>query len=141
MMSDKNNGMNFKDFFIGAVFGGLVGAAVAMLTTPKTGKEMREELSKSVESAKEKGKEVYHTVRNQRSVLMDKLNDPGGRVQTKWTEIRTTKPVNIEFRSDRKLEEKTEDQPKSEAAQEPPVLLTTSAESQEILPEKKSTDS
>jgi gas vesicle protein len=52
-MSNDNN-MNTKDFLIGALVGGLVGAASALLLAPKTGKELREELNNQALTAKEK---------------------------------------------------------------------------------------
>lgn len=51
-MSNDNN-MNTKDFVIGALVGGLVGAASALLLAPKTGKELRVDLNDQATSAKE----------------------------------------------------------------------------------------
>jgi gas vesicle protein len=42
-MSD--NKMNGKDFVIGAVVGGILGAMAALLLAPKPGKELREDIS------------------------------------------------------------------------------------------------
>ncbi|MCT8137343.1 YtxH domain-containing protein [Anaerobacillus sp. CMMVII] len=52
-MSNDNN-MNTKDFLIGALVGGLVGAASALLLAPKSGKELREDLNNQALTAKEK---------------------------------------------------------------------------------------
>lgn len=52
-----------KHFIAGALIGSLVGAAVAVLTTPLSGREMREELEKNLDSTKEKGKDFYHTLK------------------------------------------------------------------------------
>ena len=41
-MAKKNNG---KDFIIGSLVGGLVGAATALFLAPKSGKEIRDNLS------------------------------------------------------------------------------------------------
>lgn len=50
-MSNDNN-MNTKDFLLGALIGGLVGAASALLLAPKTGKELREDLNSQAVTAK-----------------------------------------------------------------------------------------
>ncbi len=81
-MGDKNNGIQLRDFLIGAIFGGIVGAAVVLLTTPKTGREMREELSKSLETAKEKSSEV-----------MDKLIEVRDLLGNSWPERSKTIPI------------------------------------------------
>ncbi len=54
-----------KYFVAGAFIGAVVGAAVAVLTTPRNGKEMREELEKNLELTKEKGKEFYYSLVNE----------------------------------------------------------------------------
>jgi gas vesicle protein len=53
-----------KYFVAGAFIGAVVGAAVAVLTTPRNGKEMRDELEKNLEITKEKGKEFYYSLVN-----------------------------------------------------------------------------
>lgn len=52
-MSNDNNNMNTKDFLIGTLVGGLVGAASALLLAPKSGKELREDINEQASSAKE----------------------------------------------------------------------------------------
>ncbi|WP_019720691.1 YtxH domain-containing protein [Heyndrickxia coagulans] len=46
--------MSTKDFLTGAIVGGVVGAAVALMLAPKSGKELREDLSGQVETIKGK---------------------------------------------------------------------------------------
>lgn len=73
-------------FVAGAFIGAVVGAAVAVLTTPRNGKEMREELEKNLELTKEKGKEFYYS-------LLDEAVEPGYKGQEKedsyegWMEL------------------------------------------------------
>ncbi|SEM69753.1 YtxH domain-containing protein [Lihuaxuella thermophila] len=74
-MGDQNNGIQLRDFLIGALFGGLVGAAVVLLTTPKTGREMREDLSKSLETAKEKSAGVVDKLIEVRNLLGNTLSE------------------------------------------------------------------
>ncbi len=51
-MSNDNN-INTKDFLIGVLIGGIAGAASALLLAPKSGKELREDLNKKAQNAKE----------------------------------------------------------------------------------------
>ncbi|SDX47377.1 YtxH-like protein [Marininema mesophilum] len=53
----KNSGMNGKDLFIGAVVGGALGAAAALLLAPQTGRETRRDIAKGLETARENFKE------------------------------------------------------------------------------------
>lgn len=46
--------MNTKDFLIGTLIGGIVGAAAALLLAPKSGKELRSDISEQAQIAKEK---------------------------------------------------------------------------------------
>ena len=41
----QDNGMSTKDFVVGAIVGGLVGAATALFLAPKSGKELRNDLT------------------------------------------------------------------------------------------------
>ncbi|SDY26899.1 YtxH domain-containing protein [Thermoactinomyces sp. DSM 45892] len=86
-MSEKK-GMNVSEFMVGAVIGGIIGAAVALLTTPKTGKEMREDLKEGLEVAKDKSSELVHAVKSQTGDAFEKMGDAGTKVQSKWIEIK-----------------------------------------------------
>ncbi|WP_338750729.1 YtxH domain-containing protein [Bacillus sp. FJAT-52991] len=46
--------MNTKDFLIGALIGGMVGAATALFLAPKSGKELREDINLQAGSLKER---------------------------------------------------------------------------------------
>ncbi|MBA4601476.1 YtxH domain-containing protein [Thermoactinomyces mirandus] len=91
-----------KYFIAGALIGSLVGAAVAVLTTPRSGREMREELGKNLEFTKEKGKDFYHA-------LMERI-EPAEPDQTKsdqldgWMEL----PVRMEDQAEKQEKEKQE---------------------------------
>lgn len=86
-MSEKK-GMNVGEFVVGAVIGGLIGATVALLTTPKTGKEMREDLKEGLEVAKDKSYDLVNAVKSQTGDAFDKMNDAQAKVQNKWIEIK-----------------------------------------------------
>ena len=48
------SGISTKDFLIGGLVGGFVGASVAFLMTPKTGKEIRQNINQQARVAKHK---------------------------------------------------------------------------------------
>jgi gas vesicle protein len=56
-MSDHNN-MNGKDFLLGAVVGGLLGAVTALLLAPKAGSELRSDLSEQYQNVSEKTQKI-----------------------------------------------------------------------------------
>ncbi|MFD1428408.1 gas vesicle protein [Kroppenstedtia sanguinis] len=77
----KSSG-NGKLFF-GAVVGGLVGAATAMLLTPKTGRQMRKELLESLDDAQE-------TFKNRSGEMGRFAGDLKEAATEKWIEIKDT---------------------------------------------------
>jgi gas vesicle protein len=89
---------NGRYFIAGAILGGLIGAAVALLTAPRTGRELREELGKNLETAKVKGKDLYVTLKNQAEELIEKASDAGIEFSGRWLELPLNKkePSNVE---------------------------------------------
>lgn len=84
-MSKKSNG---TDFVVGAVIGGLIGAATALFLAPKAGKELRADLNESAsfkslaekgselaEVAKEKTISLSQVVADQSNVIIDMIKE------------------------------------------------------------------
>jgi len=59
MMS--KDGINSKDFLIGTLIGGIIGATTALFLTPKSGKELRNNLNEQATSVKEKTEKWKNT--------------------------------------------------------------------------------
>lgn len=57
-MSDRMNG---KNFVIGAVIGGVVGATVALLFTPKSGRELRSDLNEGAMQVMDRANHLKQT--------------------------------------------------------------------------------
>ncbi|RUL56512.1 MULTISPECIES: YtxH domain-containing protein [Lysinibacillus] len=76
--------LNMKDFVIGALVGGIVGAAAGMLLAPKTGRDLRSDVAtqavqlkdRSVtlsSTAKEKTVQISNQLKEQSTQLVDKV--------------------------------------------------------------------
>ncbi|MFC0474022.1 YtxH domain-containing protein [Robertmurraya beringensis] len=60
-----------KEFLMGAIIGGLVGAATALFLAPKSGKEMRTELNTQAESLKGKTSQLYDVAKTKSTELAE----------------------------------------------------------------------
>ncbi|PTM59969.1 YtxH domain-containing protein [Desmospora activa] len=78
-----HKGLNGKDFFIGAVVGGFIGATAALLLAPKTGRETREDLSRNFDTAK-------GVVLEKSDQFTRRANEVKDTAADKWIEIRDT---------------------------------------------------
>lgn len=62
-MADQHNGSGRgKDFLLGAVVGGVLGAVTALLLAPKSGKELRKDIAEQAHRVGEKTQELYGVV-------------------------------------------------------------------------------
>ncbi|MGO4888746.1 YtxH domain-containing protein [Anaerobacillus sp. MEB173] len=57
----KEDNLNTKDFLIGALVGGIVGATTALLLTPKSGREIRHGINEQAQIAKLKTVQLKET--------------------------------------------------------------------------------
>lgn len=57
----KEESMNTKDFVIGALIGGIIGAGAALLLAPKPGKELMHDISEQASVIKEKTSKIRDT--------------------------------------------------------------------------------
>lgn len=76
----ENDGdSNAGSFLVGAIVGGVIGAATALFLAPKTGKEMREDFSTQAVQLKEKGIEISAVAKDKAtefsSVAKDKATE------------------------------------------------------------------
>lgn len=67
--------MQVKDFVIGALVGGIVGAAAALLLAPKPGSELRGDVAVQAVSLKEKGVELSHVAKDKTAQLSSQLKE------------------------------------------------------------------
>lgn len=86
-MSDKN--MSGKDFFIGAVVGGLLGAVTALLLAPKSGQELRGDISHQVHQVSDKTKQIASDVSDKTQQLAREFSTRSSEIAEKAKEIGT----------------------------------------------------
>jgi gas vesicle protein len=65
----REDQMNTKDFVIGALVGGIVGAATALFLAPKSGRELREDLNGQASVLKEKTNQIRESAMTHGSAL------------------------------------------------------------------------
>ncbi|WP_188206458.1 YtxH domain-containing protein [Alkalibacillus aidingensis] len=82
----QEGNINSKDFMIGSLIGGIVGASVALLFAPKSGKELRHDINTGAQHVREradewkdvayeKGTELSHQFKETKDQLQEKVNE------------------------------------------------------------------
>lgn len=72
-MSDNN--MNGKDFLLGAVVGGVIGAITALLLAPKPGEELRADIKDTVNTVSTKTQEIAGQVSDRSQSLAKNVSE------------------------------------------------------------------
>lgn len=88
---DERDSINSKDFMIGALIGGMIGAATALFMAPKTGKELRNDFNEQARNISEKTERLRQTAMEKGTVLADTAKEKTNSV----TEIVSNKSSNI----------------------------------------------
>lgn len=88
---DERDSINSKDFMIGALIGGMIGAATALFMAPKTGKELRNDFNEQARNISEKTERLRQTAMEKGTVLADTAKEKTSSV----TEIVSNKSSNI----------------------------------------------
>lgn len=73
--NENTNQMNTKDFMIGTLVGALLGAAAALLLSPKSGAELRADLAEGYQNASKKTQKVAKNVGEQSEYLITKVKE------------------------------------------------------------------
>ncbi|MDQ0220324.1 YtxH domain-containing protein [Peribacillus cavernae] len=97
---EDSNSINSKDFIIGALVGGMVGAATALFMAPKSGKDLRNDLNVQAKNlsektekirqvAMEKGGSLAETAKEKTNVVTDMVTNKSADLMTK---VKSMKP-------------------------------------------------
>lgn len=84
----ENHNMNGKDFLIGTFVGAIIGASVALLFAPKSGRELRTDLSEGYYTASRKTQELARNVGEKSEYLVEKVKDFAGNVKEDIQKVR-----------------------------------------------------
>lgn len=76
-MSKDQDQINSKDFLIGTLIGGIVGASIALLWAPKSGKELRTNINEQAYIVREKGEKLAETAKQKTTTILDKVKHAG----------------------------------------------------------------
>lgn len=89
MSNNNNNNQNIdsKDFMIGALVGGMLGAAAALLLAPKAGKELRSDLNEQAVYLKDKSNEFTHLAREKSSNIVRTVSEQSNQVATRVKDL------------------------------------------------------
>ncbi|GAA0379912.1 YtxH domain-containing protein [Bacillus horti] len=85
-----NNNMSGKDFLIGALTGAIVGAAAALLLAPKSGKELRVDLTDGYHTATKKTQEIAKNVGEKSEYLVGKVKEAATNVKEDLQNLKAT---------------------------------------------------
>ena len=78
----EESSVNMKDFIIGALVGGIVGAAAGLLLAPKAGSELRGDVAHQAVNIKEKSVELSQQLKDQSTHLVDKVKSKTSKAPT-----------------------------------------------------------
>lgn len=95
----SKDGINSKDFLIGTLIGGIIGATTALFLAPKSGKELRDDLGnqavalkdrtdRMTADAKEKGSEYVSIAKDKTSNITQLVADQSGQIMNKVKDLK-----------------------------------------------------
>jgi gas vesicle protein len=94
--NNNNQNIDSKDFMIGALVGGMLGAAAALLLAPKAGKELRSDLNEQAVYLKDKSNEFSHLAREKSSNIVRTVSEQSNQVATKVKDLTTNLRKDID---------------------------------------------
>jgi gas vesicle protein len=121
--SDKrDDGINTKDFIIGALTGAIIGSLTALLFAPKSGREFRHDLNNQAYTIRDKtehlrtnaisrGSELTSAVKDKTSAISKKVSEQSVDLVNK---VRKIKPEEAETEDSNPIDELFEHEPQSE---------------------------
>lgn len=101
----SENNMNGKDFLLGAVVGGLLGAATALLLAPKSGRELRSDLNDQYQNISEKTQKIATDVSDKTQKIAGEVSEKSQEIVGKAKEVVNTVTNELKARKEAKQEE------------------------------------
>lgn len=88
--------INMKDFVIGALVGGIVGAAVGLLLAPKTGKDLRSDVVYQASQIRQKGLVLTSTAKEKTVQLSSQIKEQSSNLVEKVKSKKEKSPQVID---------------------------------------------
>lgn len=83
MMGNNNDQINSKDFLIGSLIGGIIGATAALFLAPKSGRELRQDLNQGAAEVKDRASEWSSMAQEKGIELKNKAYEKGSELKDK----------------------------------------------------------
>ena len=120
-MSVKEENIDMKDFVIGALVGGIVGAAVGLLLAPKTGKDLRSDVAQQAVNIRDKSLVLSSTAKEKTVQLSNQIKEQSTQIVDKVKSKTSKSPKvfddgTVAYEEDGSLEEYYEGEDMSEVA-------------------------
>ncbi|MGE7841564.1 YtxH domain-containing protein [Lysinibacillus sp. NPDC093712] len=107
--------VNMKDFVIGALVGGIVGAAAGLLLAPKSGKDLRSDVAVQAVNLKDKSADLSSTAKDKTMQLSKQIQEQSSQLVEKVKTLKTAKAPTVfddgtvSFEGEEPLEDFTDD--------------------------------
>ncbi len=87
--------VNMKDFVIGALVGGIVGAAAGLLLAPKSGKDLRSDVAVQAVNLKDKSADLSSTAKDKTVQLSKQIQEQSSQLVEKVKTLKTAKAPTV----------------------------------------------
>lgn len=98
MYEEDRNSINSKDFIIGVLIGGIIGAATALFIAPKAGKDLRQEITEQAKSLSEKTdkirRDITETAKEKTSTVTDVVSSKSAEIVSKVKSLKVNQEEN-----------------------------------------------
>ncbi|WP_062199244.1 YtxH domain-containing protein [Massilibacterium senegalense] len=94
-----------RNFILGTVIGSVVGATVALLLAPKSGKDLRDDVGSQVENLKDKSMELASTAKEKSTNLKQYVSEQSEEIANKVKHLKKGKEEEIHDSWQEDLEE------------------------------------
>ncbi|SDN18090.1 Gas vesicle protein [Paenibacillus sp. yr247] len=119
-MSNERKG---KDLLIGAVVGGLLGAATALLFAPKSGRELRSDIAESAQVVSDKTVQIASTVSQKTQDVAKTVSNTASELVGKAKDTATSVVETVRSWKESKIDDELSDEVEASEAAEDLVIL------------------